>query len=80
VKASLVFLIKQYKTLLSPFLPCSCRFYPSCSSYALEALTRFPLLKGLWLSFRRIVRCHPFHPGGYDPVAPVYPDDPGQGM
>jgi uncharacterized protein len=61
-------LIRLYQRLVSPLLPPSCRFYPSCSQYALEAITRHGALKGGWLAARRLVRCHPFHPGGYDPV------------
>jgi putative membrane protein insertion efficiency factor len=61
-------LIRGYQTVLSPLLPPSCRFHPSCSQYALEAVTRHGALKGSWLAARRLARCHPFHPGGYDPV------------
>jgi putative membrane protein insertion efficiency factor len=61
-------LIRGYQTVLSPLLPPSCRFHPSCSQYALEAVTRHGALKGGWLAARRLARCHPFHPGGYDPV------------
>jgi uncharacterized protein len=61
-------LIRGYQRVLSPLLPPSCRFYPSCSQYALEAVTRHGALKGSWLAARRLARCHPFHPGGYDPV------------
>jgi putative membrane protein insertion efficiency factor len=61
-------LIRGYQRLLSPVLPPSCRFYPSCSQYALEAITRYGALRGSWLAARRLVRCHPFHPGGFDPV------------
>lgn len=61
-------LVHAYRWLISPLLGPSCRFYPSCSAYALEALERFGALKGSWLSIRRIGRCHPWHPGGYDPV------------
>ncbi len=61
-------LIRGYQIVLSPVLPPSCRFHPSCSQYALEAVTRHGALKGGWLAARRLARCHPFHPGGYDPV------------
>ena len=61
-------LIHAYRWLISPMLGPSCRFYPSCSAYALEALERFGALKGSWLAICRIGRCHPWHPGGYDPV------------
>jgi len=68
VRFLLAALIRGYQRLISPLLPPSCRFYPSCSQYALEAVTRHGALKGSWLAARRLVRCHPFHPGGYDPV------------
>jgi len=61
-------LIKAYKYLVSPILPSSCRFYPSCSEYALDALRKYGLVKGLWLTIKRIARCHPLSEGGYDPV------------
>ncbi|HEX3275358.1 MAG TPA: membrane protein insertion efficiency factor YidD [Gemmatimonadales bacterium] len=61
-------LIRGYQRLISPILPPSCRFHPSCSQYALEAVTRYGALKGSWLATRRLARCHPFHPGGFDPV------------
>ncbi|HEY8259489.1 MAG TPA: membrane protein insertion efficiency factor YidD [Gemmatimonadales bacterium] len=61
-------LIRVYQRVLSPLLPPSCRFYPSCSQYALEAVSRHGALKGSWLAARRLARCHPFHPGGFDPV------------
>lgn len=59
-----------YRRWLSPALPARCRFYPSCSAYALEALARHGVLRGTGLAVWRLLRCHPFHPGGYDPVPP----------
>ncbi|HET6577299.1 MAG TPA: membrane protein insertion efficiency factor YidD [Gemmatimonadales bacterium] len=64
----LVILIRGYQRFVSPALPASCRFHPSCSQYALEAVTRYGALRGGWLAVRRLARCHPFHPGGFDPV------------
>jgi putative membrane protein insertion efficiency factor len=61
-------LILVYRYALSPLLGPRCRFYPSCSAYALEAIDRHGALRGLWLAVRRVGRCHPWHPGGYDPV------------
>lgn len=60
--------IRCYRMAISPFLGRSCRYHPSCSEYALEALTRHGLLRGMALSVRRVGRCHPWHPGGFDPV------------
>jgi hypothetical protein len=60
--------VRAYQIGLGPLLPASCRYYPSCSAYAIEALERHGALRGTWLSVRRIFRCHPFRPGGYDPV------------
>ncbi|WP_066121965.1 membrane protein insertion efficiency factor YidD [Geminocystis sp. NIES-3709] len=68
MKKLLIFLIIGYRRFISPlFLP-NCRFVPTCSSYALTAIERYGTFKGSCLSVRRICRCHPFHPGGYDPV------------
>jgi uncharacterized protein len=64
----LIVLIRGYQVLVSPGLPPSCRFTPSCSQYALEAIQRYGALQGAWLGARRLVRCHPWHPGGFDPV------------
>jgi putative membrane protein insertion efficiency factor len=63
-----ILLIKLYKYLISPLLPLSCRFTPTCSEYAIDAIGKYGFLKGFYLSFRRLLRCHPLHPGGYDPV------------
>ena len=60
--------IVAYRRWISPALPARCRFYPSCSSYALEAINRHGALRGTVLAARRLLRCHPFHPGGHDPV------------
>jgi putative membrane protein insertion efficiency factor len=61
-------LIRLYQLTLSRVLPPSCRFYPTCSQYGYEAIRRYGILKGGWLTVCRLARCHPFHPGGYDPV------------
>ena len=61
-------LIRGYQRLLSPLLGRNCRFYPTCSQYTFEAISRFGLVRGVGLGFRRILRCAPWHPGGYDPV------------
>lgn len=64
----LILLIKIYQLLISPLFPPSCRFTPTCSEYTLEALKKYGILKGGWLGFRRIIRCHPWGSSGYDPV------------
>ncbi|HAK89829.1 MAG: membrane protein insertion efficiency factor YidD [Nitrospirae bacterium GWC2_46_6] len=68
MKVLIIGIIKAYRRIISPLLPQSCRFTPSCSEYSMEAVDRHGALKGGYLSFRRILKCHPFHPGGYDPV------------
>ena len=61
-------IIRLYQVVLSPMLGPTCRFHPSCSYYAIDALTQHGLVKGCWLSLKRILKCHPLHDGGYDPV------------
>lgn len=63
-----IILIKIYKRLISPLLPPSCRFTPTCSTYAIEAFTKYGVFRGGWLAIKRILKCHPLHPGGFDPV------------
>ncbi len=67
-KLFLLLLIQSYRRLISPLLPPSCRFQPTCSAYALEAVTQHGAAVGSWLAVKRILRCHPWSPGGYDPV------------
>jgi uncharacterized protein len=68
IKRFLLLLIRRYRQLLSPLLPPSCRFQPTCSAYALEAVTQHGAALGSWLAVKRILRCHPWSAGGYDPV------------
>lgn len=70
VKYLLIGLVRVYQLLLSPLLGNNCRFYPSCSHYMIEAIEQHGILRGLWLGIRRILRCHPWHEGGIDPVPP----------
>jgi len=70
-------LIRLYQRYLSPLLGPRCRYYPSCSQYALEALEAHGLRRGSWLALKRIARCHPLHPGGFDPVPPRHGSCPG---
>ncbi len=68
MKHVFIFLIKVWQRTFSQVLPPSCRFTPSCSQYGLEAIQKYGALKGGWLTVKRVGRCHPFNPGGYDPV------------
>ncbi|HEY9644551.1 MAG TPA: membrane protein insertion efficiency factor YidD [Coleofasciculaceae cyanobacterium] len=71
MKTILIRLVQGYRLLISPLLGPSCRFQPTCSQYAIEAIDRFGVWRGTGLAVRRILRCHPLHPGGYDPVPPL---------
>ena len=71
-------LLRGYRLIVSPTRPASCRYVPTCSAYAVEAIERFGLGRGGWLALRRLLRCHPFHAGGHDPVPPAF-DRPGAG-
>ncbi|WP_026693577.1 membrane protein insertion efficiency factor YidD [Peribacillus kribbensis] len=68
MKKLLLALFRFYQLAISPLKPPSCRFYPTCSHYGIEAVQRFGALKGGYLTIKRILKCHPFHPGGFDPV------------
>ena len=68
MKRLLLALIGFYQRRISPLLGPHCRYTPTCSQYAVEAIERYGAARGGWMAFRRILRCHPFHPGGYDPV------------
>ncbi|CUA78917.1 MULTISPECIES: membrane protein insertion efficiency factor YidD [Anoxybacillus] len=68
MKHIFILLIRFYQRFISPLKPPTCRFYPTCSHYGLEAIRRFGALKGGYLTIKRILKCHPFHPGGFDPV------------
>ncbi len=63
-----ILLVRLYQKLISPWLGQRCRFHPSCSNYCIDALNQHGMVHGLWLGLRRICKCHPFHPGGFDPV------------
>ena len=62
--------VRFYRAFISPLKPPRCRFYPTCSQYALDAIEEYGAARGTWMAISRIARCHPFHPGGFDPVPP----------
>lgn len=68
IKKLMIWAIRGYQLFISPLLPKTCRFYPTCSAYFIEALEKHGVFKGTYLGVRRILRCHPWNPGGYDPV------------
>ena len=68
MKRMLLLLIQFYRAAVSPLTLPTCRYHPTCSAYAMEAIERYGARRGGWMALRRILRCHPFHPGGYDPV------------
>lgn len=68
MKKFLIFIIRIYRKFISPIKPPSCRFYPTCSTYAIQAIEKYGALKGTFMAIKRILKCHPLHPGGYDPV------------
>ena len=68
MKRILILIIKGYQKFISPLFPPTCRFYPTCSQYSIEAIRKYGALKGIYLTIRRLLKCHPFHPGGYDPL------------
>jgi len=68
MKPIALWLIRFYQRYISPLTGPTCRFQPTCSQYTYEAIAKYGFVKGMWLGIKRILRCHPFHPGGYDPV------------
>lgn len=68
MKYPMIWIIRFYQMFISPILPQTCRFYPTCSTYFIQALEKYGFFKGSYLGIRRVLRCHPFNPGGYDPL------------
>lgn len=77
MRSLLLWLIKAYRFFLSPWVGYHCRFHPTCSSYAITAIERFGAMRGLYLTIHRLLRCHPWHPGGFDPVPEKSPSPYG---
>ncbi|MBE9205192.1 membrane protein insertion efficiency factor YidD [Nostoc sp. LEGE 06077] len=78
MKILFIWLIRGYRMFISPLFPPTCRFQPTCSMYAIQAIERFGVVRGGWMAIWRILRCHPFHPGGYDPVPEIAPSETKQ--
>ncbi len=68
MKHVLIFLVRLYQKFISPLFPATCRFYPTCSEYFIQAVQKYGAVKGTWLGLKRISKCHPWHEGGYDPL------------
>uniref|UniRef100_UPI003B75BF60 membrane protein insertion efficiency factor YidD n=1 Tax=Desulforadius tongensis TaxID=1216062 RepID=UPI003B75BF60 len=68
MKKAVLICLWVYQRIISPLKPRTCRFYPTCSEYSIQAVQKYGVCKGLWLTVKRLLKCHPFHPGGYDPV------------
>ncbi|HEX7807771.1 MAG TPA: membrane protein insertion efficiency factor YidD [Thermoanaerobaculia bacterium] len=68
MRGAALFLLRSYKRFMSPLLPPMCRFEPTCSVYTMQAVEKYGVIRGVWLGGRRLLRCHPFNPGGWDPV------------
>lgn len=64
----MLYMVRGYRRFISPLFPPTCRFHPTCSDYAQQALARYGTLKGSWLTLKRLLKCHPYHPGGFDPL------------
>ena len=68
MRSVVILLLRAYKAVISPLLPSACRFHPTCSEYMMEAVAQHGAARGVWMGAKRLLRCHPFHAGGYDPV------------
>ncbi|MDD2190443.1 MAG: membrane protein insertion efficiency factor YidD [Eubacteriales bacterium] len=68
MKSIIILLVRGYQKFISPMFPPTCRFYPTCSQYFIQAVGKYGAIKGSFLGIKRILKCHPFHPGGYDPL------------